>query len=681
MEIATSCGLPVASVMWQSATGAWALTAVCKATFRLVPDVVTLTRSQEPPNDDDNYWNDDESRSLQAATDLVPFKPRADVLVVGHAFAPRRAKVRSLAARVCVGTVDKAVEVWCDRWFDPGGHVREGQPFAQMPLRWERAAGGPDTTNPVGIPFDAAPDGFGRTAIPNLQPAGAHLSYRGDRFVPAGFGPLAPHWPERTAKLHHRPPRSWHRRWNANPLPERFDPAYFNAAPLDQQTDPLRPDERIVLENLHADHPRLVTRLPGLVPQAVVQRATGHQAMMDLVADTLWIDTDRGLCTVVWRGRIGLTHPQEQGRIVFVCEGLTEQSFEAPPPPSVDPAKPGEVSVAAADEGDASMTIAPGLEAVARAVLPFETSRWVQSQFAKPIGNAAPAPPRPGGEDAGETIFLFPTNENGADATLPFMPTASAPEPPSPPTFEPPPAAAPSAPVQPQFALGTPAPAVAPPARSGFGAQDTQQAALVAVPETSPAPPPMLGPLARAEMATAYEAAAAAEEQASSPAVVADPLPVAPDAPAEAVKPDLEEYPIERCARIAARLACSPDPEHTEQALRAEELDAAGWKLVHDHWLGAMRARAERRDKALMTAYDRAYVSELEAQRGPITLEDYSRLAEAAERGAQEEALAARGLPGGAWASIHRVWIERMIKDASLAALVRRAMTERREQE
>lgn len=49
------------------------------------------------------------------ASDLAPFKRRADVLVVGHAFAPERRPVGSLVARVVVGEVDKAIAVFGDR--------------------------------------------------------------------------------------------------------------------------------------------------------------------------------------------------------------------------------------------------------------------------------------------------------------------------------------------------------------------------------------------------------------------------------------------------------------------------------------------------------------------------------------------------------------------------------------
>ena len=74
--------------------GAHVLTVVCKATYELAPVESPLAAEQEYPNKDENHWNDDPGPQPPLAGDLIPFKPRADVLLVGHAFAPRREPVR-----------------------------------------------------------------------------------------------------------------------------------------------------------------------------------------------------------------------------------------------------------------------------------------------------------------------------------------------------------------------------------------------------------------------------------------------------------------------------------------------------------------------------------------------------------------------------------------------------------
>ena len=82
--------------------------------------------------------------------------------------------------------------------------------------------------------------------------------------------------------------------------------------------------------------------------------------------------------------------------------------------------------------------------------------------------------------------------------------------------------------------------------------------------------------------------------------------------------------------------------------------------------------------KKLLSEYDGAYVGALEGEHGAVVLEEYARLAEAAERGAVAGALAEEGLPEGAWPHIHRVWIGRMVKDVRLGKQVRGAIEARR---
>ena len=143
MDVVSVCPLRVASILWQPQRGGVALTVVAKATFRLQQHEARLAQEQEYPNDDDNFWNDDPARSLSSPTDLVPFKARPDVMLVGHAFAPRNQPVRSLVARITIGDVDKAIEVTCDRTLGHDGQIREAARFSKMPLRYERAGGGP----------------------------------------------------------------------------------------------------------------------------------------------------------------------------------------------------------------------------------------------------------------------------------------------------------------------------------------------------------------------------------------------------------------------------------------------------------------------------------------------------------------------------------------------------------
>jgi hypothetical protein len=415
MDVVSVCALRVASLLWKPKPGTFTLTVVCKATYRLARGLAELAPEQEVPSEEDNYWNDDPDRSLYAPSDLAPFKPRADVTLVGHAFAPKGAPVRSLVARLKIGDIDKSILALPTQTRAPDGSIHEGQPFMKMPLRYERAAAG--QSNPVGVRGDAAPDARGLIPLPNLRPAGASAAGHGNAIPPVGFGPIAPTWPERIRKLP-RQAAGWSRdEWRTNPMPEGIDPSYFNAAPTDQQLDALRDDERILLENLHPEHPALVTTLPGVRPRAITERGGAVTAELPMRADTLWIDTDRGVCTLTWRGQLQLDHPGQHGRVVV---DMVQSADARRSNPSIDLSGALELRESTGNhpaslEGSASSTTtatATSVELDGPTIVPSDSGKTVAGQStirgtkgsrgptlpfrAPPIGSVPPtsAPPR-----------------------------------------------------------------------------------------------------------------------------------------------------------------------------------------------------------------------------------------------------------------------------------------------
>ena len=320
MEVLSLCPFRAIGLVWQPRPSAFSQLLVCKGTFDLAPGVARLAEIQDYPNEEDNHWDDDARRSLYSATDLVPSKPRADVLLVGHAFAPYGQEVESFVTRFVVGDVAKAIEVVSERAWTAEPRVRFGNRITKASLRYERASGGDGGWNPVGVPTDAPPDAFGMAPLPALQPPGFMLVRRDQHVPPVGYGPLAPAWPVRKDKLGRHAATFDAARWHLAPIPSDLDPSYFNAAPADQQVHEIRPDERVELENLHPDIPHLVTTLPGLKPRAFVERAGKPPEEVLLRCDTLWIDTDRQIATLTWRGQIALAAHDEPGRVYVAME-------------------------------------------------------------------------------------------------------------------------------------------------------------------------------------------------------------------------------------------------------------------------------------------------------------------------------------------------------------------------
>lgn len=571
MDLASQCALRVGSLVWRPGQGQVAFTVVCKATFLLQPGVSSLASRQEPVTVVDEYST--AGGPLRRPSDLLPFKKRPELLVVGHAYAPGGSRAPSFAARVVVDGIDKSVPVTMDRASSPDGW--------RVPL--------------------------------------------------VGLGPLAPTSPVRLACLG-RHAAGWDPLgWRDRPLPADIDLAYFNAAPPDQQRAAPFGEEQIYLENLHTLVASLSTRLAPVTPAAMVDQGSGPQPMR-LRCDTLIIDTDRGLAMLVWRGHVPVDHPEHPGRVVVTA------STGSAPPATTSPAD--RAALARAEEMGTMDLSQLGLSLSELA--PFRVT---------PAGEA-PARREPSGEEPSPLPFAISPPAPAPDAVQaprePVSPWAQ--RPPVPEAFTPQPGEPMSSPVMPEPSSPGPELPLQPITFHGHEA---------------PPPPSLLGAIRSAEAAEDEGLATVRpppqEGSAVDPAVTTEEPPV-----------QLADYPPTRCGDIAARLAC--DEASGTEILRLEGLESGAWGRVHDHWLQIIREDTVRSRRVLLAEYDAAYVRALEARRGRLEVDEYAALAEAAERGAVSEALSAAGLPAGAWPHIHRVWIERMVKDLTMARAVRKGI-------
>jgi hypothetical protein len=167
------------------------------------------------------------------------------------------------------------------------------------------------------------------------------------------------------------------------------------------------------------------------------------------------------------------------------------------------------------------------------------------------------------------------------------------------------------------------------------GERASEPALAVTEPSKVPvAPPPMIGPLATPEMVAAAD---------RPPPAPADPPPALMPvvevlaAPAESPLP-LSTHPLERCAAIAASVA----RRRAEKGaiLERHQLTEEVWSRLEEHWAGAIERELGRGKSAMLNAFDTAYVAQLEAERGIVTVEEYAQLAVAAERRTENEVLA-----------------------------------------
>ena len=476
-----------------------------------------------------------------------------------------------------------------------------------------------------------------------------HLMTPGDFIAPIHFGPIAPTWPARRRRLHAGLEHWDVRRWNAHPLPLDLDAEVFNIAPLDQQTDGIRPDERIILENLHPQFPRLVTNLVPFTPHLALESAGGHTRELDLECDTLWIDADRGTCALTWRGTLALEETPGVRRVVVRAtesEGSGMSTIVAGPRVAVGPALPFVEKATARPSlrfGTPEDTQEVRLDELAP-LLPFRAETAPSSERAGAAPRSSPPPPPPHNDDEltlthtlmPETVVLPPGSGEPFVAPMPEPPASRAPA-----LFDSRPNAyvveAPAAPLP-----VSDEPLVAPPL---------------------PPPPPWIGPIPVPEPTPAPPA----EPPPAEPVAPPPPPPAEPPTPLP-----LASHPLERCAAIAASIARAPEDERP--ILERHGLTQEQWTPLHAHWLATIDAEVDRGRSKLLTAYDKAYVASLEAERGPLTPQEMARLQLAAERGKAVPKLVEMGLPGSAMTRIRRVWLGRVAKSDTLGAEYRAAL-------
>ncbi len=734
IPVVSHCPLPATSFVWRASGGRRALTVVCKATYELCPGVSPLAEDQDDVHTDDVHWEGSEQNSLKAPSDLVPFKPRVDVLVTGHAHAPRGQTVRSLFARVVAGAVNKTIAVYGDRRFLPGGELSPPAELERVPLCWERAAGGPGTANPAGVaadPYGAEPAVW----APNFQPPGIYVASAMDPIPPAGMGPLAPDWPDRWQKLG-RAAASWNpRRWYAEPLPEGMDAAYFNSAPPDQQVDHVAPDERIILENLHPEHPRLVTQLDGVIPRATLRSPGRPDSSIDLRCDTLWIDTDRGVCCATWRGTVA--YEQAEGAEIHITAdgGLTAAPspaestvWAAPGSAALLPFSAPETTAWADPDNTAPLPVSAAESAVwndSGGTAPLhssvtESTVWVdESRLAGALRRAEPpfppaGPPAPAPEpDAAETtLALVPRALAVETGTLPFAPAAPGASAHQAPTAAPRerPASrldatatilAPLAPATPELPHGwigarppgPPAPVAAshppvPPAPMGpppavltapiaappppFAPSIVAPPPLVSVPAAAP-PPELAAPVPPPWMGAIVHGAEPAVE---SEALTERPPPPRDPAPAPTIDPEV--FTIERWAEIAAELDKAQRPR--AEILHDHDLNDHDLGAADHHWKGALAREATTGGFSLRSRHDTAYVGALERLRGrPITAAEYAQIISAGDHRRVAAVLQGLEMPAAAHLPIARLWTVKLARDARLSLEMIQAVAALRE--
>ena len=324
---------------WEDLEGRAKLTLIVKSTFRIKPRAeASIASAQVPILSADENYSKDLTSSVRFESDMAPFKPKADIVLVGKAYAPQAKPVRHLDVSLTVGRLKKTVRVFGDRnWRFP---TRLGLvplksrpiPFVTMDLVYERAFGGVYDgpgfyckenlvgTGYIGKKRKAA---IHHKRLPNLEdPKHLIRSWR-SKPKPVGFGFYGRGWYPRVKYAGTYDAK--YQKERAPELPRDFSYAFYNGAHPDLQVEGyLRGDEEVEFINL-SPQPRLRFQLPGIRPKITVSKwtippeqwieenATGDREVslndvptqdesVSPVLDTLVFIPDEGIFYEVFRG-------------------------------------------------------------------------------------------------------------------------------------------------------------------------------------------------------------------------------------------------------------------------------------------------------------------------------------------------------------------------------------------
>jgi hypothetical protein len=249
LRVARLCALPIGVLAWRAPEPT--LTVIVKATFSLHEDGTATLADEQEPLAIDRPAAGGSFGDLDRACDFVPLKARVDVLLTGHA--------RSEAA-MHVLPAGFAVDKLRRRFY-----ATTEEPSAETPLLPEHLRSGTGDATRVGARAMWAGTLDGAAIV-------------GDDGVPCA------------------------------PIPRGFDYTAFNVAPPEQQMEMLSLTAQIVLDGLTPGG-RRTARLPGIRPRvfAIAEGESWASRTPDEVVlrcDTIWIDADRCLAMLTWRGVI-----------------------------------------------------------------------------------------------------------------------------------------------------------------------------------------------------------------------------------------------------------------------------------------------------------------------------------------------------------------------------------------
>ncbi len=356
--------------------------AVLRMTLAVSPDG-SLTPVTDQPDlvMVDEFLGERFHSSVKQESDLAPYKPWCDVIVIGDALAPGRQPMKRFETGIRItrrgeSVLNKSLWVtgpryWLKR-FGRGWTLTDPEPIARLPMRYEYAYGGECriecadraatqikkkyrltelqrrqhpagfekapvahsccAANPIGIGFAESwylgAKKLTRVPAPQIESPIDPIRRLGTPYLPQGLGAIGRPWEPRSNQcgtIDAAFVKS--ERW----LPDDFDFAYWNGAHPDLQVPWLKGDETVDLinidvKNLKADRldsmGNRIRRmaLPSYRFYAVVYLEEGGIINRELNIDTCIIDSPVGRVSLVYRVKLPVWPVIDRVEVVQLSE-------------------------------------------------------------------------------------------------------------------------------------------------------------------------------------------------------------------------------------------------------------------------------------------------------------------------------------------------------------------------
>jgi hypothetical protein len=321
LNLINATGMAAGYTLGREPSGAESLVVAVKGTFTLPRrgEEPKLAEEQVPLTDADKFAGAPGLSAVTAECDWAPHKPRCDLLLNGSAYAPGGKPVQRVQVGIKVGGWQKVFMVLGDRNWRGGPVPRAGapEPFEVMPISYDRAFGGVDNfhpdpaqhrtylPNPVGRGYHRLLEPYlvDNTPLPNTEETNAPVTTPNGDYRSMSFGAIGRNFLARYPLA-----GTYDQNWQDNVfpfLPADFNPAYFQAAPLDQQVDKITGGEPVILLNLTADG-RRDFHLPVIDVPVIFFRRKGAREEMKGTIDTVMIEPEANRLAIVWRASLPL---------------------------------------------------------------------------------------------------------------------------------------------------------------------------------------------------------------------------------------------------------------------------------------------------------------------------------------------------------------------------------------